>query len=66
MNATEEIRKTSLGLGSHELKISEFGGKHVSISFQLKVLTWEREDIGPKSLKQMVWENWVYLLSVLP
>lgn len=55
MNATEAIRKTSLGLGSHELKIWEFGGKHVFISFQLKDLTWKREDIGPTSLKQMVW-----------
>lgn len=29
-DATEEIGKTSLELGSHELKISEFGGKDVS------------------------------------
>lgn len=34
-DATEEIRKTSLELGSHELKISEFGGKDASL-FSIK------------------------------
>lgn len=31
-DATEEIWKTSLGLESPELKISEFGGKDISLS----------------------------------
>lgn len=30
-DAGEEIGKTSLGLGSHELKLSEFGGKDISL-----------------------------------
>ena len=30
-DATEEIWKIPPGLGSHELKISEFGGKAISI-----------------------------------
>lgn len=30
-DAAEEIGKTSLGLGSHELKLSEFGGKDISL-----------------------------------
>lgn len=29
-DAAEEIWKTSLRLGSHELKLSEFGGKNIS------------------------------------
>lgn len=41
-DATEEIWKTSLGLGYHELKISE----KVFLFFQLKVMSWKRGDIS--------------------
>lgn len=44
-DATEEIWKTSLGLGYHELKISEFRGKGIPF-FQLKVMSWKREDVN--------------------
>ena len=48
-DATEEIWKTSLGLGYHELKISEFHSKGISV-FPIK--SHELEERRYKPLKE--------------